>query len=77
VGAAELTVLQREGNSFEIQALDDGMILFPYGEPIDEPVVEQESFVMDTRAEIAKAFAGYRSALSSRSIALPSLPASS
>jgi quercetin 2,3-dioxygenase len=60
-GAAELAVLQREGASFEIGALEDSTILFLNGEPIDEPVVGQGSFVMNTEAEIAQAFADYRS----------------
>jgi redox-sensitive bicupin YhaK (pirin superfamily) len=59
-GAAELVLLEREGNSFAIEALEDSTILFLNGASIDEPIVGQGPFVMNTEAEIAQAFADYR-----------------
>jgi len=61
LGAGELTVFQREGDTFAIEALEDSTLLFLNGEPIDEPVVGQGPFVMNTAAEIAQSFADYRS----------------
>jgi quercetin 2,3-dioxygenase len=59
-GAAELAVLEREGDSFAIEALEDSTVLFLSGEPIAGPVVGHGPFVMNTEAEIAQAFADYR-----------------
>jgi quercetin 2,3-dioxygenase len=62
-GAAELAVMERDGNSFAIEALEDSTILFLNGAPIGEPVVGQGPFVMNSEAEIAQAFADYRAGL--------------
>ncbi len=58
--ADELAVLEREGDSFAIEALEDSTVLFLSGAPIGEPVVGKGPFVMNTEAEIAQAFADYR-----------------
>jgi quercetin 2,3-dioxygenase len=59
-GAAELAVMERDGNSFAIEALEDATVLFLNGAPTGEPVVGHGPFVMNSEAEIAQAFADYR-----------------
>ena len=43
-GAAELVILGREGENFEIAALEDATLLFLNGQPIEEPIVGQRAF---------------------------------
>ena len=59
-GAAELAVLEREEDTFAIAALEDATLLFLNGQPIEEPIVGQGPFVMNTRAEIDQAMDDYR-----------------
>ncbi len=59
-GAAELAVLDREDETFPIEALEDTTLLFLNAQPIEEPIVGQGPFVMNTRAEIAEAMADYQ-----------------
>ena len=57
--ATELVVLDRAGNDVELTASTDAMVFVMNGAPIDEPVVGYGPFVMNTTAEIQKAFADY------------------
>lgn len=59
-GAAELAVLGREDENFEITALEDATLLFLNGQPIEEPIVGQGPFVMNTAEEIFQAMDDYR-----------------
>jgi redox-sensitive bicupin YhaK (pirin superfamily) len=59
-GAAEMAVFEREDETFAIEALEDTTILFLNGQPIEEPIVGQGPFVMNTRAEIEQAMDDYR-----------------
>jgi hypothetical protein len=59
-GAAELVILGREGENFEIAALEDATLLFLNGQPIEEPIVGQGPFVMNTVEEIRQAMDDYR-----------------
>jgi quercetin 2,3-dioxygenase len=59
-GAAELAVLEREDETFAMEALEDTTLLFLNGQPIEEPIVGQGPFVMNTRAEIDQAMDDYR-----------------
>jgi quercetin 2,3-dioxygenase len=57
--ATELVVLDRAGNDVELTATTDAIVLVMNGAPIDEPVVGYGPFVMNSTAEIQKAFADY------------------
>ena len=57
--ATELVVLDRAGSDVELTATTDAMVFVMNGAPIDEPVVGYGPFVMNTTAEIQKAFADY------------------
>lgn len=61
VGEAELAVLEREGDTLQIEAVADASVLLLGGEPLNEPVVGQGPFVMNTPAEIRQAFVDYQS----------------
>jgi redox-sensitive bicupin YhaK (pirin superfamily) len=60
IGEAELAVLEKDGDSFSLAALEDAKILFLGGEPIDEPIVGYGPFVMNTMAEIKQAFVDFQ-----------------
>lgn len=67
VGEAELAVLEREGDTLQIEAVADATVLLLGGEPLNEPVVGQGPFVMNTPAEIRQAFVDYQSGQFGRS----------
>jgi len=49
-----------EGEEFNVQALDEAVVLIMSGEPILEPIVSHGPFVMNTRAEINRAFEDFQ-----------------
>ena len=51
-----LALMANDGESFEIEATDEAVILVLSGEPIDEPIAAQGPFVMNTREELVEAF---------------------
>jgi redox-sensitive bicupin YhaK (pirin superfamily) len=61
VGAVELVIFDRAGERIKIDSSEDTMALLLCGEPIDEPVIGQGPFVMNTQQEIAQAVRDYRS----------------
>lgn len=61
VGEAELAVLERKGDLFSVEALEDSTLLFLNGEPLNEPIVGYGPFVMSSEAEIRQAFRDYQS----------------
>jgi redox-sensitive bicupin YhaK (pirin superfamily) len=61
IGEAEMAVMEREGDSLSISALEDSVILFMGGEPIAEPIVGHGPFVMNTKEEIHQAIMDYQS----------------
>ncbi len=58
---AQLVTFERSGETIEIEANTDAVLLFLGGEPIDEPVVGHGPFVMNTREEIVQAFHDFQS----------------
>jgi redox-sensitive bicupin YhaK (pirin superfamily) len=58
--AVELAVLDRAGDGVSVECFEDATVLVLAGEPIDEPVVGQGPFVMNTREEIMQAIQDYQ-----------------
>jgi quercetin 2,3-dioxygenase len=61
LGAGELAIFDRSGDGVELRANEDSMALLLTGQPINEPVVGQGPFVMNTREEIRQAMVDYQS----------------
>ena len=61
LGAAEVGLFDRAGQSISIECVKDTTALLLCGEPIDEPIVGQGPFVMNTSQEIRQAIADYMS----------------
>lgn len=57
---AQLALFSRDGEDITVEANNDAVFLVLSGEPIDEPVVGYGPFVMNTQAEIVRAFADFR-----------------
>lgn len=58
--AVELAELERAGTQVRIESEASARLLVLTGEPIDEPVVGQGPFVMNTREEISQAIDDYQ-----------------
>ena len=61
IEGAEVGLFERAGKSIGIECVKDTTALLLCGEPIDEPIVGQGPFVMNTSQEIRQAMADYRS----------------
>jgi redox-sensitive bicupin YhaK (pirin superfamily) len=59
-GEGDLAIFTRAGDSISVKANTDAKLLVMDGEPIAEPVVGQGPFVMNSRADIQKAFEDYQ-----------------
>jgi quercetin 2,3-dioxygenase len=55
VPADHFALFENEGDTFEVKALEDAIVLVLSGEPIDEPIAAQGPFVMNTKAELLQA----------------------
>ena len=49
-----------DGDTVDIEAVNDAVLVFGHAEPIDEPVVAHGPFVMNTVQEIHQAYADYQ-----------------
>ena len=61
IGAAEVGLFDRAGEGIAVDCESDATALLLCGEPIDEPIVGQGPFVMNTGAEIRQAMIDYQS----------------
>jgi redox-sensitive bicupin YhaK (pirin superfamily) len=61
LAAGELALFTRSNRDVRLQCDSEAMVLMLTGEPIDEPVVGQGPFVMNTREEIHQAIRDYQS----------------
>jgi redox-sensitive bicupin YhaK (pirin superfamily) len=61
--AWHLAELDLAGDTVEIEASEDSLVLFGHAEPIGEPVVAHGPFVMNTREEIVDAIRDYNAGL--------------
>ena len=61
IGAAEVGLFDRQGESICIDSAKDATALLLCGAPIDEPIVGQGPFVMNTPGEIRQAMLDYQS----------------
>jgi hypothetical protein len=73
-GEAELVLLGRHGGAVRLEASNEARVLVLSGAPIDEPVVMQGPFVMNTADEIRQAMVDFREG---RFGAIPRQPAAS
>jgi redox-sensitive bicupin YhaK (pirin superfamily) len=61
VGEAEVALFDRRGDGISIEGARGARALLLSGEPIDEPIVGQGPFVMNSAEEIRQAFEDYQS----------------
>ena len=56
-----LALLERSGETFTVEAKEDGVFLLMSGQPLNEPIAQYGPFLMNTRAEIAQAVEDFQS----------------
>ncbi len=61
LAAGDLAILERSGRDVALRCEAEAMVLMLTGQPINEPVVGQGPFVMNTREEIRQAIHDYQS----------------
>jgi redox-sensitive bicupin YhaK (pirin superfamily) len=61
VDEAALALFDRDGEAITLEAEKEATVLVLNGEPIDEPIVGQGPFVMNTQEEIRQAMVDYQS----------------
>ena len=60
VNNKELILFNKDGESFDITALENSKFFVGSGEPIDEPIEARGPFVMNTSSEIMEAYRDYQ-----------------
>jgi quercetin 2,3-dioxygenase len=61
--AMELVEFNDDGDTIELEANSDALVLFGHADPLGEPVVSYGPFVMNTREEIVQAINDYQRGL--------------
>jgi redox-sensitive bicupin YhaK (pirin superfamily) len=61
IRSAEIAMFDRAGDAIRIDTADNAVALLLAGQPIDEPIVGQGPFVMNTPQEIRQAIVDYQS----------------
>jgi redox-sensitive bicupin YhaK (pirin superfamily) len=61
IPANNFALFKNEGETFNMEALDNAIVLIMSGEPINEPIAAHGPFVMNTRTELMQAFNDYNS----------------
>lgn len=59
VPSDHFALFKNDGESFEMEALQNSVVLVLSGEPVHEPIAAHGPFVMNTHAEIIQAFEDY------------------
>ncbi|MRT15912.1 pirin family protein [Vitellibacter sp. q18] len=52
-------LFKNDGETFQLEATDDAVVLVLSGEPINEPIAAQGPFVMNTRSELVQAISDF------------------
>jgi redox-sensitive bicupin YhaK (pirin superfamily) len=55
-----LVEFANSGEKLEVEALEDSILILGHARPLNEPMVAQGPFVMNTRQQIAEAYADYQ-----------------
>ncbi len=54
-----MALMANDGETFEIEATEDSVVLILSGEPINEPIAAHGPFVMNTQEELREAFSDF------------------